>query len=58
MLQKGSNMSSPNLQRDKHYLPSRYGLDPTKKDSNMLTLLNCIFISTQPSSLTRVRNPN
>jgi hypothetical protein len=58
LLKKGNNMSSPNLQKDKHYLPSRYALDPSKKDSNMQTLLNCNFSLSQPSNLIPENNPD
>jgi len=51
-------MSSPNLKAEKHYLPSRYGLDAVKKDTNMLTLLNCTCLNTQPSNSTQGRNRN
>ena len=51
-------MSSPILNKDKHYLPSRYALDSNKKDSNMLTLLNCTHHITQLSNLTPVKNLN
>lgn len=49
LLKKGLNMSSPTLNKEKQYLPSRYALDPTKKDSNLQTLLNCISSFRKPS---------
>lgn len=51
LLKKGLNMSSPTLNKEKHYLPSRFALDPTKKDSNLQTLLNCTSLLRKPSNL-------
>jgi len=48
LTKKPINMSSPTLNKDKLYLPSRYALDPTRSNANMQTLLNCKFKDIQP----------